>query len=133
MGEAKRREAYDTLDGGPPSDAPMVMSLDFFEPFDAILGQDRIRWQAVREAGIRSRRRPTPICGACDYEFALGEAGQLLYAVRPFMPKADSYQIIGGAICRRCAALPPEEMTGAVVGHLRAILPNVELAASGKA
>jgi hypothetical protein len=109
------------------------MTLDFFSPFEAILSEDRLRWQAVREISIRSLRRPTPICGACDYEFALGEAPQLLYAIRPFMPKADSYQFVAGAICRRCAALPTEEMTGVVVGHLRVILPGVELAASGKA
>jgi hypothetical protein len=40
MGEAKRRAAHDTLDGGPPSDDRIVLMLDVFDPMPAMLGLD---------------------------------------------------------------------------------------------
>jgi len=71
MGEAKRRrgEAHETLDGGPPSDDKIALVLEIFDPVrEAMLGGDRVHWAAIREMLVRMRRRPTPICGGCDYE-----------------------------------------------------------------
>ena len=96
MGEAKRRRAHETLDGGPPSDEPIALTVEVFSPWREALGEDRLYWTAIREMMKRAHCRPTPICGACDYEFAVGETPPLMYSTRPFIPKADTCQFICG-------------------------------------
>src|ERR1700722_18054873 len=122
MGEAKRRrgEAHKTLDGGEPSDAKVAFTLEIFSPLrEAVQGDDRLYWSAIREMAVRSHRRPTPLCGACDYEFGFGEAPPLLFCTRPFIPKAETHVFVAGAICPRCAALPTDALMAAVMKHLR--------------
>jgi hypothetical protein len=40
MGEANRRRACDTLDGGEPSDDRIVLMVDVFDPMQALLAMD---------------------------------------------------------------------------------------------
>jgi hypothetical protein len=128
VGEAKRREAYDTLDGGPRSGDRIALELCTFEPGPAIvMSADRSALAALRELCLRMHRRPTPICGACDYEFEFGELPPLIYFTRPAFPKADDYMAIMGAICRGCARLPHEKLMQGLVSYLREIKPDIEI------
>jgi hypothetical protein len=134
MGEAKRKRTHDTMDGGSPSDAKTAFQLEVFNPLEAMLGgDDRLRLAATREAYLRSQKRPTPVCGACDYEFGCGESPPLLYCTRPMFPKAENFQFICGAICPRCAARSNDELFLAIVGYLRKIIPDAEIAQMGAA
>ena len=135
MGEARRRrEAHETLDGGPPSDDKIAMTLEVFDPLrEAVQSADRLRWSAIREMCARSHRRPTPICGGCDYEFALGEAPRLLFCTRPFIAKGEDFKFVAGAICPRCAALPTEALMAALMTNLRAVKPDAALVEGGHA
>jgi hypothetical protein len=125
MGEAKRRKIHGTLDGGPPSDAKIAMVVDVFDPLEALLAMnDKPRLTTIRELAIRSYRHPTPICAACDHEFALGEPAPLAYCIRPFIPKADEHVIIAGGFCSRCASLPRDRMMQQFMRYLRQAMPG---------
>jgi hypothetical protein len=134
VGEAKRRRvAYDTLDGGPPSDDRIVVQLEAFAPLRGVVGDDRLYLKVMREAYARAHLRPTPICGACDYEFAFGECPPLLYCTRPFIAKGESHTVISGAICPQCAALPADDLMQALSAHLREVKPDIALLQGGQA
>jgi hypothetical protein len=131
MGEAKRRA---TLDGGAPSDDRIVLMLDVFNPLEAMLAMnDQARLAAVSECKQRAHQRPTPICAACDYEFDYGQPPALLFITNPMLPKGKSCTGISGMICRRCAALPHDELMSAVLGYLRAAKPDIEIVPVGHA
>jgi hypothetical protein len=134
MGEARRRRrAYDTLDGGPPSDEKIAIQLEVFSPLVEAWGEDRLYWSAIREMQVRIHRWPTPICGACDYEFSVGEFPPLLYCTRPFIAKAEEFQFIAGAICPRCADLPTDTLPKTIMRHLCEVKPDLEPAPMGVA
>ena len=131
MGEARRR-AHDTLDGGPPSDDRIVLQLDIFHPLEAMLAMnDKVRLGAVIECKQYAHRRPTPICGTCDYEFRYGQPPALLFVTRPMFPKGESLACVSGMICQSCAALPMDELGAAIVSYLRAIKPDVAVVEVG--
>ena len=72
MGEAKRKHvaAGDTLDGGAPSDDRIILTVDVFDPLGEV---DPLRVVAMAKARQQAFQCPTPICGACEYEFDYGE------------------------------------------------------------
>ena len=131
MGEAKRRAAHDTLDGGVPSDDKIVLQLDVFDPWDLL--NDKLRHTTALEIIKKLERAPTPICGACDYEFRLREIPAALYCTRPMFPKADSFTFVGGAICSQCVARPTDELIAAITGYLRAVKPDITIVEMGTA
>jgi|HubBroStandDraft_6_1064221.scaffolds.fasta_scaffold1000781_2 uncharacterized CHY-type Zn-finger protein len=134
MGEARRRRAADTLDGGPPSDEKIALQIDVFDPLQAICAcDDKIRLAAIRETASRAFRRPTPICGACDYEFGYGEPPAALFCLRPMFPKGEAFTFLSGVICRRCAGRPSDELMTALVTHLRALKPDATIIEGGTA
>lgn len=134
MGELKRRAAHGTLDGGPPSDDRIVLQVDIFHPLEAMQAMnDKIRLGAVRACHERSHRRPTPICGACDYEFEYGQPPALLFVTRPMFPRGESLAGISGMICPRCAARPADELGSSIVSHLRAVKPDIAIVEMGTA
>jgi hypothetical protein len=138
MGEAKRRkvltgaydarrQAYDTWDDGPPSDAKIALVIDIFDPLQAMFGDiDGPRITTIATAVEKHHQHPTPLCGACDYEFAFGEPPSLVYCVRPFIPKAPAHMIISGSICLRCAASPPDEMLTRLRAELHKFMPSAD-------
>jgi len=129
MGEANRRKAHDTLDGGPPSYDKIGLEIHIFSPGpEAIFSGDKHAVTALRKICLRMHRRPTPICAACDYEFDFGEWPPLAHFMRPAFPKADAYTIIAGAICGQCARLPPDQLTQALFKHFKDVKPDAELA-----
>ena len=131
MGEARRRREA-TLDGGPPSDEKIVLQIDVFDPLQAICEfDDKVRLAAIRETASRAFRRPTPVCGACDYEFGYGEPPAALYCVRPLFPKGEDFTFLSGVICRRCAGRPSDELMTALIGYLRAVKPDAHVGAAG--
>jgi hypothetical protein len=132
MGEAKRRKPYDTLDGGPPSSDRIAFELRTFSPGpDLFLNGDKHVLAATREVYRAMRRRPTPICSACDYEFEFSEWPPLAYYMVPAFPKADNYTIIAGAICGQCARLPNSSLRQALFHYLRAgLAPGMEILAT---
>jgi hypothetical protein len=136
MGEAKRRRAYDTLDGGPPSDDRIVLEVEIFDPLQAMLAldDDALRRTAIRECAKRAYQRPTPICVACDYEFGCGEPPTALYCTRPMFPKGEAFTFVCGAICPRCASQrPDDELAAAIVGYLRTAKPDLTIVEAGTA
>ena len=133
MGEAKRRRAYHTLDGGAPSDDRIMLLIDVFDVFDALRKTDLVRLSAIVEVHKRAHRRPAPLCSACDYEFGYGEAPAAMYCTRPMFPKGDAFTFIAGAICPRCADRRPDELVAAIVGYLRKIKPDAAIVEAGRA
>jgi hypothetical protein len=130
MGKA----SHDTLDGGPPSNGRIVLQIDIFDPLEAMLAMDdEIRLAALLECEKRTYQRPTPICGACDYEFGYGQPPTLLFITRPVFPKSENYVGISGMICQRCAARPASELGAAIVSCLRAVKPDVTAVVMGTA
>jgi hypothetical protein len=128
MGERRRKKKYSTMDGGPPSDDPIVLLVETFSPLAALASaDDQVHLTAIRKAYERAHKTPTPVCAACDYEFAIGELPPLLYCTKPFIPKADSFMLLTGSICRRCAGLHPERLNGAVVAFLKVSFPDLNL------
>jgi len=128
VGEAKRREARDTLDGGPRSGDRIALELCTFTPGpEVVMSGDGTALATIREVCLRMHRHPTPMCSACDYEFELGELPPLLYFTRPAFPKAADFMTIMGAICSRCASLPYESLVQALVSYLREVKPDVEI------
>jgi hypothetical protein len=130
VGEARRRKAYDTLDGGPPSDDKIVLQVEVFDPWDL---SDRLRHTAALEVIEKLERGPTPICGACEYEFGRREMPAALYCLRPMFPKAEAYTFVGGAICPQYAALPTNELMEAILCYWRSIKPDATIVAAGTA
>lgn len=136
MGEARRRRrgAHETLDGGPPSDHRIALMLEIFDPVrEVMLGGDPHYLAAICEMLVRMLRRPTPICGGCDYEFGVGEAPPLMFCTRPYIAKAEAYQLLSGVICPRCAALPTDALLQRLMGYLRKIKPDAALVEEGHA
>lgn len=145
MGEAKRRRgpspfgkssggSGDTLDGGAPSDAKIALQIDVFDPLQAIFEcDDKIRLAAIRESATRAFRRPTPVCGACDYEFGYGEPPAALFCVRPMFPKGEAFTLLSGPICPRCLVRPAAELMTALVGYLREVKPDATIVEGGTA
>jgi hypothetical protein len=109
MVDASGREAHAALEEGPPSGDRIALQMEIFSALQEFSGGDPVYREAIRLAFARSHRRPAPICGACDYEFDLGEAPELLYVVRPF----EAYRLITGSICGECAALMPDALVRA--------------------
>jgi hypothetical protein len=138
MGDPRRRKPHATLDGGEPSDDRIVLEIEIFSPLQEILHGElhrngAARLAAIREAMAKSGRRPTPICTACDYVFALGEPPALIWLTRPFAPKAEPYTSISGMVCPRCATQPPSELMQALFARLRALKPDLEMIPAGSA
>jgi hypothetical protein len=110
MGESKRRRAYGTFDGGPPSDTPTQINFYVVEPGDpALLAAALFDEEAARRLKLlfdllkRFNRPPPMLCGACDHEFALPARPALLYWTEPAFPKADGFKSITGVLCAECA------------------------------
>ncbi len=133
--------AWLTASGARPPSRPTVAhqarrpvySLEVFPAIAALFDVDPLRFQVVVGIFDRGRRRPAPICTTCDYEFVVGEAPPLVWALRPELPAEPAEGVLAGQVCRRCAALGAGEVTGAVIGRLRAIMPDLELCQAGRA
>ncbi len=133
MGERKRRtRAFTPEDGSPPA-SPSVYSLDVFPALAALFDLDPVRLRVAIGLFDRSRLRPAPMCTICGHEFVVGEAPPLVWALRPELPAEPAEGVLAGQVCRRCAALGAGEVTGAVIGRLRAIMPDLELCQAGRA
>jgi hypothetical protein len=127
------RPRFGTLDGGRPSNAKIALQIEVFPPLQAVLGGDELYLSAIGEMLGRLHRRPTPVCGACDYEFAPGEFPPLLFATRPFIPKVSNHAFIAGVICPHCADLPIEVLMAALIEHLRLVKPDITILQGGQA
>ena len=123
MGEAKRRKSGQSIAMEP------VNHIDVFDPRALKDGADVVRRETVIESIKRSRMRPTPICGACDYEFTFGELPALLYAVRPFIDPGRAFQFVSGFVCRSCATDP--EVAFKIFAYLRKHNPHLQLLEPG--
>ncbi len=133
MGDRHQHARASAPEGGSPSGAPRVYSLDIFPAIAALVDLDPVRLHVVGGMFDRSHRRPAPICTTCEYEFSVGEAPPLVWALRPEFQAEPVSEVIAGQLCRRCAALGAAEATGAVIGRLRAVLPDLALCQSGRA
>ena len=134
MGEARRRRAAGTLDGGAPSDEKIALQIDVFDPLQAICAcDDKVRLAVIREAARRAFRRPTPICGGCDHEFGYGEPPAALFCLRPLFPKGEAFTFLSGPICPRCLVRPADDLMTALVSYLREVKPDATLVEGGTA
>jgi hypothetical protein len=104
---------------------PSLLQLEIFSVLQEFAGGDPVHREAIRAAFVRSQRLPASICGACDYEFDLGEAPELLYIAKP---KAEA-----GWICEDCALLAPDALVRALGERLRIIKPGMGRAPAGNA
>ncbi len=133
MDERKRRTRASTPERGLPSGPPGVYSLDIFPALAALFDGDPVRLHVVGAMFDRSRRRPAPICTTCEYEFSAGEAPPIVWALRLEFQAEPVAEVLAGQLCRRCAALGAAEVAGAVIGRLRALVPDLALCKAGRA
>ena len=126
MGEAKRRRPEPlTFDGGPSSPEAIAVQVEIFSPIVELFSGDRLYLTAIRESCQRSFQRPGMICGACDYEFSLGEAPPLLWCTRPFIEKGPRFLFIAGGICPRCADRPSKALSDLQTNVIKGLKASV--------
>lgn len=93
-GEAKaKRRSHDTLDGGAPGNDKIVLLVDIFDPLDVFKDDNGVRFISMSEAFNRSCQHPTPVCGACEYEFGYGKPPAALFCTRPMFPRDEAFLV----------------------------------------
>jgi hypothetical protein len=124
MGESKRRQTFKTLDGGPPSDEKILLDVEIFNPFNMDYSN---KYQRMSRTEVTKRifQRPTPVCGACDYEFQYAERPPLIFCIKPFIPRGNDYQLVVGIFCSDCAALSKDELFRKLHNQLRKSSPLI--------
>ena len=114
MGEAKRRQHYNTLDGGPPSNEKIVVEVVIFDPLrfllqlpsqplDETAGQYAAVMKSMYDRSF-DRSQAKMLCSCCDYEFRYGQAPALMGYLRPFIAKGPCWTSLTGGICHSCAS-----------------------------
>lgn len=102
-----------TLDGGPKSDEPIVLEIYCFSVSSLDVNND-LHLTALEAAFRRAYQVPTPLCGACNYEFEVGEVPAMLYYTKPFIQKGRQFATIMGSICPNCAERSSRELSNAI-------------------
>lgn len=124
MGESKRKR-------GRSVPLEPFTEIEVFSPFDPKNQDDPVRWAALTAGYRRSFQRPTPVCGACDFEFPIGLAPALMYVLRPLFPPQRAVTLLSGFLCGECAQR--EDVAERIFAIIHKSNPHLRLVEPGRA